>query len=308
MLGLATPRRRFLQRAVLLVGGLGLAMLWGCGGQGGSGLERPARLVVALKPDKDPDQLLAERKRLSAYLEERLGRPVEVIVPLSGAVIQEGLITGSIDLAYLSATDAARANAAGAGEVLLVGEIEGKRYYESYWLTLKTSPLQTVADLRGRPVALASRSSTSGMLIPLHDLHGRGWLSVEAGPEGFFGNGNVFYGVGYTSAVQRVLDGQADAAAVSDYVFEKDKHLSAADRARLRVLARKGPVPTHVLYLRGSLGADLREQIRRALLEMNERAPALRDQVFTSKLVESNAAEHLQPIEEALDFLARMLR
>ena len=63
------------------------------------------KVVVALKPDKNPDQMLQERKTLSDFLSKKLGKPVEVIVPLSSSVIIEGFANGTVDLGYLSATD-----------------------------------------------------------------------------------------------------------------------------------------------------------------------------------------------------------
>ena len=45
------------------------------------------RLVIALKPDKNPEAMAAERGELSRLLAAVLGRPVEVIVPTSAAVI-----------------------------------------------------------------------------------------------------------------------------------------------------------------------------------------------------------------------------
>ena len=55
-----------------------------------------SKVVVALKPDKDPDAMIAEREQLSKYLSGELGRSVEVIVPLSATVILEGLSNGTI--------------------------------------------------------------------------------------------------------------------------------------------------------------------------------------------------------------------
>jgi ABC-type phosphate/phosphonate transport system substrate-binding protein len=94
-----------------------------------------APLVVALKPDKDPDAMLAERRTLAAMLTAQLNQPVEVIVPLSGAVIVEGLANGTIDVAYLSATDMLNARRSGAATLLLAGEIAGRTWYRSYWVT-----------------------------------------------------------------------------------------------------------------------------------------------------------------------------
>ena len=262
--------------------------------------ELPAEVVVALKPDKDPDKMLAERESLAKALGSSLGRPVKVIVPLSTAVIIEGLSNGSIDLGYLSATDMVNARNAGAANLLLVGEIDGQRSYESVWLCLKDSPHKQIADLQGKPVAFASRTSTSGYLVPLLDLKKQNL--IEKNPTEFFGEGNVWFGTGYMSAVERVLAGEAEAAAVSDYVYDKDKHLTPEQKARLRILAKQGPVPTHVIAVASSLTPEASAQLRAALLDFSEKNPSLRDTIFTSRLVETDAETHLQPVEDALAF------
>ncbi len=261
------------------------------------------KVVVALKPDKDPDQMMQERKTLSEFLSKKLGKPVEVIVPLSSSVIIEGFANGTVDLGYLSATDMVAAQKRNAGEILLAGRIDGQNSYKSYWLALKEKPYGKVEDLKGKRVAFASKTSTSGYLIPMWDLKQKGLLT-EPKPEAFFGEGNLFYGTGYVSAVERVLNGEAEAAAVSYYVLDKDKHLTVEQRAKLKKVAEQGPVPTHVIAVRSSIPAADREQLRLALESLNEGANTeLRDKVFTSELVEVNPAEHLQSIRGALDFL-----
>lgn len=264
------------------------------------GLEK---VVVALKPDKNPEQMLQERKTLSDFLARQLGKPVEVIVPLSSSVIIEGFANGTVDLGYLSATDMVLAQKKNAGQILLAGEIDGHNWYRSYWLALKEKPYNKVEDLRGKPVAFASKTSTSGYLIPIYDLKRKGLLT-KPDPEAFFGAGNLFYGTGYVSAVERVLNGQAEAAAVSYYVLDKDKHLTIEQRAKLKKVAEQGPVPTHVIAVRSSISEADRDTLRKALETMNEKENAeLRDKVFTSKLVPVNADEHIRSIREALDFL-----
>jgi phosphonate transport system substrate-binding protein len=186
---------------------------------------------------------------------------------------------------------------------LLAGEIEGRNSYQSYWLALKEKPYNKVEDLKGKPVAFASKTSTSGYLIPVWDLKRKGLLT-KPDPEEFFDKGNLFYGTGYVSAVERVLNGQAEAAAVSYYVLDKDKHLTVEQRAKLKKVTEQGPVPTHVIAIRSSISEVDRETLRKALESMNEKGnEELRDKLFTSKLVPVNAEEHLRSIREALDFL-----
>lgn len=267
------------------------------------------RLVVALKPDKNPDALLEEKKALEEFLSVRLQQPVQVMIPLSASVIIEGFANGTIDLGYLSATDLARARKLGSARLLLAGEFpNGKTSYRSYWLTLKDRPYTDIAQLRGKPVAFASKTSTSGFVMPLWDLRQRGLISERGNPEEFFGRGNVFFGIGYVSAVERVFAGDAEAAAVSDYVFDQDKHLSAEQRARLKVVHTQGPVPSHVIAVRASLPAAEVAAVRSALLAFNDAAHAqLRDRLFTTKLVVTTEEEHLAALNEALALAERAL-
>jgi phosphonate transport system substrate-binding protein len=261
------------------------------------------KVVIALKPDKDPDQMMQERKTLSAFLTEKLGKPVEVIVPLSSSVIIEGFANGTVDLGYLSATDMVAAQKRKVADILLAGEIDGKNSYTSYWLALKEKPYTKVEELKGKPIAFASRTSTSGFLLPMFDLKQKGLLD-KPDAEAFFGAGNVFYGTGYVSAVERVLNGEAEAAAVSYYVLDKDKHLTAEQRARLKKIAEQGPVPTHVIAIRSSIPAADRTALQAAFDSMNEPANAeLRDKLFTSKLIQVDTEQHLGTIRNALEFI-----
>jgi phosphonate transport system substrate-binding protein len=280
------------------------AASFGCGGAAtspsNSANSGPAgqKLVVALKPDKNPDQMMEERTSLAKYLSDKLGREVEVIIPVSAAVINEGFSNGTVDIGYLSANDLINSKDA---DLLLVGEINGETSYKSYWLGLRDKPYVAVEDLRNKPIAFASKTSTSGYVIPLWDLKKRGLLGEANDPEEFFGKGNVFYGTGYVSAVERVLNGEAEAAAVSYYVLDEDKHLSPEQRGRLKKIAEQGPVPTHIIAIRRSISPDERMKIKQAILEMNsDPNTALRDRVFTSKLVEADQEAHLRPLRDAL--------
>lgn len=283
--------------------------------QASTGVREPAgftpdKVVVALKPDKNPELMLKEKRALEAFLARELGRPAEVVIPLSAATILEGLANGTIDLGYLSATDMINARTRRIGHVLLAGEFpDGRTAYDSYWVVKKDSPYRSIADLRGKPVAFASKTSTSGFIIPLLDLRSRGLIGDDGNAEAFFGRGNLYFGVGYVSAIERVLAGDAEAAAVSYYVLDQDKHLSSEQRAQLRMLQKQGPVPSHVLAVRASLTEADTAVLRRTLLMLNSSEhTALRDKLFTTRLVPVDEEAHLSPLADGLALASRALK
>jgi phosphonate transport system substrate-binding protein len=279
----------------------------GSAGAGADDATTAGPVVIALKPQKDPDRMLEDRRRLAAYLQEQLGREADVVVPASTQVIIEGLRGGTIDVAYLSATNMVRNR--DAAEILFAEEIAGQTHYESYWVALADADLASVEDLRGRPVAFASRTSTSGFVVPLWHLRERGLIAPDGHPEDFFGEGNVIFGTGYVSAVERVLSGEAVAAAVSNYVLDRGEHLDPATRQRLKIVDRQGPVPTHVLVARTTLPASERAAIKAALAGLN--APehhGVRDAVFVDRLVEVDPDAHLGALPAALAFAEQVAR
>lgn len=257
-------------------------------------------LIVALKADKNPDRMIEERGRLEKELTKLLRVPVKVIIPTSSAVILQGFANGTVDIGYLSSLDMVNAERAGAAELLLAGKIKGKTSYESLWLIKKDASYKNLEDLKGKSIAFASRTSTSGYLIPYWELIMTRRLEAKHDPTEFFGEGNVWYGTGYVSAVQRVLDGTSEAAAVSDYVFHGDKHLSPEQKSRLKILKSQGPVPTHVIAARRTLTDSQKKKVRDALVALNSN-PTLRDQVFTSELVVVDSARHLATTKQALE-------
>ena len=258
------------------------------------------QLVVALKANKNPEKMLAEKESLEKYLSEKLARQVKVIIPTSSAAIVESFENGTLDIGYLSSTDAARNLDDAAASILLIHLKNGNPHYNSIWLSLKDKDYGSIEDLKDKPVAFASHSSTSGFIIPTWDLSKRGLVGPQKALTDYFSQ--TIYGTGYVSAVEKVLSGEVEAAAVSDYVYKGDnKYLSDKQKAKLKIVQEQGPVPSHTICYRLSLSAADRDVIRQTLLGMNEDNPELRDKVFNGELVAVNPEEHLKITREALE-------
>lgn len=257
--------------------------------------------VIALKPDKNPEQMLADRKIIEAELTKLTGKPVKVVIPLSASTIHQGFSNGTVDVGYLSAMDMIQAKSKQQALLMLSTTIKNQPSYQSIWLVKKTSPYQSVADLKNKPIAFASRTSTSGYLVPYAHLIKQGLLNPQQSPESFFGKNNVTWGSGYASAVQRVLNGQAEAAAVSDYVFLGNKYLSPTQKSQLRMLQSQGPVPTHVFAARSSLTESDLDILKKSLLKLQADKPTLFSRIFAEGVSHATESQHLAPLQEYLE-------
>ena len=257
------------------------------------------KLIIALKANKNPEEMLAEKYDLEKFLSAKLKRAVEVIIPTDSATVVESFRNGTLDLGYLSSTDAARNLDQKTASILLVHLKNGKPHYNSVWLSLKDKPYESITELKGKPVAFASRSSTSGFLIPTWDLSQKGIVGSDSSLTDYFSQ--TIYGTGYVSAVEKVLSREVEAAAVSDYVFKGDnKYLSDAQKSKLKIIQEQGPVPAHTLCVRGTLSENDKKFLQQAFLEINQENPELRDRIFNGELVLVEENEHLRVTREAL--------
>jgi phosphonate transport system substrate-binding protein len=270
------------------------------------------KLVFVFQKQKEPDALKASADAVAAALSESLGIPVEVVVPSDYSASVAALVSGQADAAYVSSLPFLLARRDGQAEILLAeqrpnaqGEI--RTDYDSLIVVPKDSPHRTLEDLVSAAgstrFCFTSATSTSGFIFPLKALVESGLLKPGDKPEGVFKE--VSYAGGYSQALQQVVDGRADAAAVSFYTMEgpsADTYLPQADRDKLRILARISGVPTHVVSVRAGLSDAWKGKIRTALLELAEAKPELLKDVYgAASFVEVDEDAHVAASVKAVE-------
>jgi phosphonate transport system substrate-binding protein len=269
-------------------------------------------LVFAFQPQKDPAGIKAAADRMSAALSQRLGRRVDVLIPLAYAATVQALVSRRADVAWVSSLPYLLARRDGGAELLLAEvrtDREGRQRtdYDSVFVVPADSPLRSFEDLRRNAkslrMAFTSNTSTSGFVFPYARLVREGMLKKGQPPEAAFRS--VAYAGGYTQALEQLLAGRADIAAVSDYTVEgprRSAYLPEERQAQLRILARTPGVPTHVVAVRGGLDQRSKAAIRDALLAVSRADPALLSDVYgASSLRAVNGARHTAATVEAIE-------
>ncbi|MEX0777354.1 MAG: phosphate/phosphite/phosphonate ABC transporter substrate-binding protein [Phycisphaeraceae bacterium] len=267
--------------ASLLVLAVGV-VVWGLACPGpkvgdGAGAVPPADnppLRLALIPERD---VFIQRQRyqaLAAYLSQKLDRPVQLVTLNTYSSVLDELAHKTIDGGFLGSMVAVLAHDRLDAQVLVKpqhaghpghpgspAQAGGLSTYRGVLIVRDDSPIQSVADLRGRSLAMV-RTTTAGNLFPLallaeHQLLGDGrpafrWVGT------------------HDDVAQAVMDGQVDAGAMKDLrldAFEKDH-----PQAKLRRVAVSAAMPDNALVVRGDLDAALVAQLRQAMLGMDSNA------------------------------------
>lgn len=270
------------------------------------------RLVLVLQKQKDPDALREDADRIGEALTERLHVPVEVMIPGNYSASVQALVSGQADVAYVSSLPFLLARRDGNARLILAerrtdARGQARTDYDSLIVVRKDSDLETIDDLKanadGVTFCFTSPTSTSGFVFAMLRMVRESVLEAGQEPDEVFEE--VQFGGGYTQALRQVVDGRADACAVSFYTIEgprADVYLPAEEREQLRVLARTPGVPTHIVCVRGGLSEAMATRVQVALLEMADESPELLSDVYgTADFVTVDENEHVAATIEAVE-------
>ncbi|MGL4574737.1 MAG: phosphate/phosphite/phosphonate ABC transporter substrate-binding protein [Burkholderiaceae bacterium] len=167
--------------------------------------QEPLRFGVGMfQPDREKND--ATYRPLAQYLETKLGRKVTLRTVDTWEGLAKSLATGETDLALLGPWGYVLANNEAGAQAVATILYDGKPEYFAIMVTHPQSGINKLDDLKGKTFAFGDKGSTSGYLIPFHELMKRG---LE--PEKFFARvTHTTHAAIETQVARRELDAGAD--------------------------------------------------------------------------------------------------
>lgn len=258
-------------------------------------------LVFSFQKQKNPEDLKKASTAMSEQLSKKLNQKIEVLIPTSYGTTAQGLISNKVQVAYMDSLPYLLASKETGLDIVAVEKRNNKTQYDSVFIVKKGSSIKSLKDLKGKKMAFASQTSTSGYLFPFKRLLEEKLVSGPQDLNKFFSQ--IVYAGGYDKAMLAVLNGQADAAAVSDYAFEgakADLYLTADQRKELQILTRTPGVPTHLIAVSTKVPEKLRAQIQTAILEIAKENPDMLSSVYGAAELVKPQGEHAKKTADAL--------
>lgn len=279
---------------------LAIAASVGCAGESND------PLVLGFLPSAQADSILPDAEALGGFLSERIGRPVEVVVPSSYEPLIEGFRFDRIDIAFLDGGPAWIAHQRTGAEVILAETNNGEAFYWAEAFTLKGSGITSIDDLPGKRLAFTSRTGSSGFLMPIGSLVEQGKLVVEGdGLDALEQALQSTYGRtidagGYQQALQAVLDGRADVAFGGHTV--PARFLTPEQQERIVSFHRFGKIPSHAILVAADMDSTTRAAVTDAFLALNEpeHLPLLAAIYGVDGVVPASTEDHLGAFGRAL--------
>ena len=227
----------------------------------------PKVIRLALLPDENAATIVQNARPLELHLEKLLGREVNVVVTTDYSSMIEAMRFGRIDVAYFGPFSYVLARSRAPNiEPFAVGlDSRGSPNYTSVFITLADSPIKELRQAKGLNVGYGDPASTSSHLAPRAMLNEQGLVGDR--------DYKVIH-LGTHDAVARAVEtGKVPIGALSRPIFETLVKGGKIDGAKLRIVAETRPIPNYPMVMQTGLNPALREQIRKAFLELKD--PAL---------------------------------
>lgn len=259
--------------AVLLMCVMAVASLAGCSESNAAenpyGLEK---FVMVLIPGEDSEKVVQLRDEMAQHMSEAIGIPVTTYRATDYNAAVEAMRTGQAQLAFLGPFAYVTAVERAGAECICVIATDGATGYYSYIVTRADSGIESIEDLEGKTFAFVDPSSASGNVVPSNEILNAidNRISFdELHADGMFFKSATFAG-SHPSALQAVIQGNVDAAAVSSNTLQNQIDEGLVSEDEIKVIHQSPLIPGSPLAIQKDLPQELKDKVTEFLLNYDD--------------------------------------
>ena len=222
-------------------------------------LKNPGTLVFSFTPLEDPTVYEKAFDPFVKYLAQCSGKKTVFFSVQSNSAQIEAMRSGRLHLAFFSTgTTNFAVNIAGAVPFAIRADDQGPHGFNLILITRKDSPIQKIADLKGKKVAHTSPSSTSGNAAPRALFPALGVT-----PEKDY---QVLFSGKHDQSIMGVRSGDYDAAPVASDIFHQMAKRGVIKEDEFRIIYQSEKFPVNSLAYAHDLEPQLRDTVVKCVL------------------------------------------
>lgn len=216
------------------------------------------KITLGFMPYLSSKVLYEKYTPLAQYLSQKLNKDVEIVIARNYAQHLKNTGEDKIDISFLGGSPyVVVCDEYGKKPLLVRYEFNNKPTFNAVIFTAKDSKIKSLKDLKGKSIAFGSSKSTLSTQVPLFMLMENS-INLEdlSSFKHLRNHENVIYGVKY---------GDFDAGAAAGEIFTEKKHEG------VKALEFSKELSTHVFVTRTNMDKKLHEDIKKALLELDDK-------------------------------------
>lgn len=236
---------------------------------------------IGLLGGENAQDRLNNNECLRAYTEELLGVPTRLFAPADYNGVIQGLLGGSIDMAWLGASAYAAIyleDAEAVEPVLVKTNLDGSFSYHSIGFARADSGITSLEDMQGKVFGFGDPNSTSGYLIPSVEIPQATGATMESGD--YFGE--VKFTGGHEQTIVAVFNGDIDGGVTwadglgnwedgyNSGALRRAVDAGLVDMNELVEIWKSKPIPEGPVVLRKALPDDVKAKMVEMVANLHE--------------------------------------
>ena len=236
---------------------------------GAANAEAITQFNIGILGGENAQDRLTANECYRAAIEASLGVPVKLFTPADYDGVIQGLLGGTLDMAWLGASAYAKiylTDPAAVEVKLTTMHVNGSTGYYSIGFARKDTGITSMDEAKGKIFAFGEPNSTSGYLVPAAELTAKyGDLKAYFKDVPFSGgheqtivgvaNGTFDAGVSWADGVGDWADGYTSGA------FRKASDAGLVDMNNLVEIWRSGMIPEGPMVVRAALPVDVKDKV-----------------------------------------------
>jgi phosphonate transport system substrate-binding protein len=234
--------------------------------------EQITEFRIGLLGGENAQDRLASNECFRAYTEEALGVPTKLFTAADYNGVIQGLIGGTLDMAWLGASGYAAVYLEAPDAVtpvLVKTNLDGSFTYFSIGFARKDSGITSLDDMKGKVFAFGDPNSTSGYLVPSVEIPTATGATMDSGD--YFGE--VRFVGGHEQTIVAVANGDVDGGVTwadgqgdwedgyNSGALRKAVDAGLVDMNDLVEIWKSKPIPEGPIVLRNALPADVKAKM-----------------------------------------------
>lgn len=222
------------------------------------------KVNFAFIPSEDAAKIFNDNKDLLAYLKQAFGVEFVGTVGTSYSAVIEAQRAKKVELASYGPFSYILAHQEANAQCLIQGaDKDGKlATYNSLIITTADSPINSLADIKGKTFSFVDPASTSGHLVPSYTLLQKASLKESDYKPNYAGS--------HPASYQAVVNKKVEAGAIASDIFTQGTQDGSIDKSKVKILDTSFPIPGSPIAVRGDLAKTDIDLFQQVFLSIND--------------------------------------
>jgi len=254
---------------------------------------KPLRVILIPADGGTEDGTKKDFTPIFGAISQATGLKFDLKVGQNYAAVVEAMCNGAADIAWYGPASYLQAKSRGCAELLALAVRHGQSVYYSGIFARKDAGINTLADLKGKKIALGDVNSTSSFNVPVA-------MMMSAGVNPAQDAGVINLAGSHANVLKALSEGLVDAGGASFDSFEKAVNAEAIDPGKFKVLVKSAPIPYPPLAVQPKVSPAVKAKLREAFDNVDKLPGISKDQIrgygggkvdgYTSKVSEADMA------------------